>query len=306
MQVAEKKITKDEAIKNGWLEEKTIILRPVERDNKAGMGVKSREHIAWFQIDNGTTGFCLFRDGKTGDLINPFTSDEERDYFQQTLGVENLNIHKPGNYFEKLYVNIIKDSDLMYNGVKFNMADPMENLRCRVIKSNKASVCTDWNKRFDGLYRWCLVDSQEEDKKQADDFGSNQEFWMYIGKYKEDTPKLRQILSIYFASIDSSKKIHSDISKELIMKEFNEIGSDNKKRVNFLKIVGDKLFSIKLMLLKLLEIGEVVKEGNNAYSFKGELRTYTFEELAREVDSFKEEDDDKWFILQDKIEKSKK
>jgi len=291
-------VTIDDAIKIGYLEEKSVVLKPSPRGGKM---VNDPKHIAYFQMDGSTTGFCLPRNSR-GDLVSVFKDSKERMFFEAILGLD-LNESKPGNYFEKLVVSVVKDPALMYIGYRFNMADPMDNLRYRVVEKSP-SVAPSWDKRLDRVeYRWALVDESKINEEAEKLFDSQQELWMYIGKIGDDTPKLRKILMVYYSTIGSSQKIPIDVKKQTLMQDINTISGDKDKRENFLNIVNDGLFQSKLFALQALEVGAIKKDGVNTYMFSGDEITYTFNEMAAKINDLKEIDDDLYYKIQDQIKK---
>ena len=297
-----KGITKKEAIEKGWLSDKKIILKPLPRGGK--MGTENPAHIAHFMMDGCTRSFCLPRNQR-GDLINIFESDEERDFFAKTLGIKNLNISENGNFFEKFFVHVTKDDSLLSLGESFDMSDPMDNLRIRIVKLDR-QVAPSWEARNDrpAEYRWVIIDESEKLKNAEKEYDSLMEFWKYMGK-NDETPKKRQILSVYLNSINSSKKVAKDSSKQLLDLEFSGISKNKSDRELFLDIVTNDKFHAKLIVLDALECGAIIKDGLDTYSFKDSDVTYTFNEIANVVSDWKESQDDKYYILKDKIDKSK-
>lgn len=291
-------ISWEDAFKKGYLENKKIILKPSPRGGKM---ISDPRHIAYFKIDGATTAFCLPRNNR-GDLVKVFKNDEERKFFENELGLE-LNESKPGNHFEKMTVVVTKDATLMHSGEIFDMSKPMDNLRVRILSKDR-SIADSWEERLNRPeYQWALIDESKINKEAEKEFDSNQEFWMYIGKIKDDTPKLRTTLSVYFATIGSSKKILIDTSKEAMMKEVNNISVNNSERENFVTIINDTLFSSKVLVLQSLTSGAISKEGNDVYCFTGDSATHTFNEMATKLKQLKDDQDDLYFKIISQLEK---
>jgi hypothetical protein len=293
-------MTKKEAIAKGYLEEKTIALKPSPRG--ATMGITNPAHIAYFQIEQGTTFFSLPRNER-GDIVNPFKDEDERLYFEKELGLE-LNSSKPGNYFETFMVKIIKDSALMKSGESFKLDDPLDNLRWRILK-NCPQVAPDWGSRKKRAeYRWALIDESQMSEEAEVEYDSQKEFWMMMGRH-DDTPKMRSLLKIYFNETNSDKKITSDMSKKILSAEINTIFENITSRKMLLKITSDVLFPIKEMVIRGLECKAIVREGKDDYLFAGEEKTHTFKEITEALYESKDNDTEVYFKIKDQIEKAK-
>lgn len=293
-------MTKSEAVKKGFLQEKTIVLKPSPRG--VHMGIKDPNHKAYFQIDQGSTFFCLPRN-RRGDLVDVFVSDEEREFFEKELGTD-LNSSKEGNFFETFDVKVTKDSKLMKFGESFDLMDPMDNIRYRVLKESPV-VAPNWEKRKTRKeYRWALVDGSKIEDEAEVEFDTQKEFWMMLGRHN-DTPKLRSLLRIYFNSIRSEKKITLDMTKKMLMNEINFIFNDPVSRKKLLSVTQDPLFELKEMVIQAAECKAIVKNGADEYSFAGETQSHTFNEIAEELNKAKLNDIDIYFIVKDQIEKAK-
>lgn len=288
--------TTEEAIKAGYLENKKIILKPSPRSGKM---VTKPGHIAYFQIEGGSTSFCLPRN-RRGDLAKVFKNDNEREFFENNLGLE-LNTAKNGNFFETFFVRVIKDENLMINGEEFDMSDPMDNLRVRILKLDP-TVAPSWENRKDRVeYRWALIDKESIEKAEAVEFDSQEEFWEFMIKIKGDNEKTRKVLNIYFSTIGVTTKVPNNADKSVISGYINEIAKDAHKRSRFLEIATNDLFAHKVFILEAMEVNAVKKEGKNSYIFTGEDRTYTFEEMSQTIEKMHDEQDDLYMKIQAQI-----
>lgn len=294
------RITRDEAIKKNYLEEKKVLLKPSPRKaNK--MGITDPNHIAYFQIDQGSTFFCLPRTER-GDLVNIFKDDNEREFFEKELGLD-LNTSKPGNFFEKFNIQIIKDSKLMREGEEFDLSDPMDNLRVRILKSNPV-VAPSWEDRKKKTdYKWAIIDQSKINEEEEIEYGSQADFWMLMGRYSS-TPDMRTALKVFYSSMNIKKTVPSDSTQPMLKRELNSIANDSNLRNSFLNIVGDEMFVIKKMIINAMEAGAIKKEGNDEYLFTGSDETYTFNDIANKLYQLKNDDDNIYFRIKAQIEES--
>jgi hypothetical protein len=288
----------EEAIKKGYLSNKEIKIIPSPRIGK--MGIKNENHITYFMHDDCSVNFCLPLTSR-GDLVNIFTSEDERKYFEEATG-QDLNKNKQGNFFEKFKVKIIMSRSLLKTGFSFNLADPMDNLRFRVVKANSDIIAPSWNERkLKNSYKWAIVDSEKIESESSDAYNINMEYWNIIGKYNTESD-LKILLKMYYGLIGSSKTIPSDATKLLLMKEINKIGESDVDKKKFVNMCIDKFFHIRKFILKGIEKNVFKKESLNTYVIKNESQTYTFNELVKEISALKEIDDDKYFKLESEIE----
>jgi len=296
-------ITKEEAVKRGYLENKKIVVKPSPRVGL--MGITAPEHIAFFQHDQCSTFFSLPRTSR-GDLVNVFKDEEERLYFENELGA-NLNPFKPGNLFESMLVKITMDRQLLKDGESFDMSNPTDNLRLRIIRANSDKVAPSWDDRKKkNTYRWALVDESQIGKEAEVEFDSKIEFGMLMGKYAATTPDMRDLLKIYYGSISSNKTISNEDPKNVLMKELNTISEDKNARNKLLSIVEDKTFPIKKTVLQAINAGIIKKTDVDTYVFVGDEATFTFNEITKTIHNWKNEDDDEYFKLVARIEEFNK
>lgn len=294
-------ITKEQAIEKGFLEEKTVVLKPSPRTIEA-LGVTNENHIAYFMHDECSTFFCL-PVTQRGVLVDVFKNDEERLYFEDVLGA-NLNVRKPGNIFEKENVQITMSRKMLKSGHAFDLSDPNDNIKYRIVKANTDKVAPDWESRKKkNTYRWALIDEADSKKTQEEAFNSNAEFWMAMGKYST-LADMKEVLRVYFGTTSSNKNVQADATKDILMKEFNAISENKKQRELFLKIINDKLFATKKLLIRGLSANVFKKEDIDSYIIVGEDRTYTFNELANQLYDWKQDDDDNYFLIEDRIKKA--
>lgn len=298
-----KTISRKEALEKGYLEDKKIVVKPSPRVGQ--MGITDRKHIAYFQHDQCSTMFSLPRTER-GDLVDVFESDEEREFFEKELG-SDLNVRKKGNLFETEMVKITMDRKLLDKGETFDLSDPMDNIRLRIIKANSDKVAPSWEdrKKKNG-YRWALVDLSKINDEAAAEFDNKIEFGMLMGKHASTTSDLRDLLRIYFGTIRSNKEVKNEENKNVLMREINTISEDKTSRNSMIKIIEDNLFQTKKLMLKAFDYGIVKRENVDTYVFAGDEKTYTFNEMAKTIYDWKNSDATEYFELVAKIEEANK
>jgi hypothetical protein len=268
-------ITKEEAFRKGYLQNKKVYLRPVVRGGKM---VTAPSHVAYFQYEGANNWFQLPRMLATGVLANPFTNDEEKTFFERELDVE-LGIHKKkDNFWHTFFVKVIKDYNLMHDGYVFNLADPLDNLRWRVTKFQD-TVAPNWEQRNGrGEYRFALVEEGYEEEQEQSQTNKTIEAYTYLGSIQNSVKEMKDFLGIYYLEKKDMKVVPDDADKDWLRKEIRKVIEDELDI--FLKIKEDPKAKIKNFILKAIRSGAINKTARNKYDVPGEGVSYTYEELV--------------------------
>jgi len=290
---------KEEAVTQGFLQKKNVYLRPIIRGGKM---ITDPTHVAYFQYEGASTWFQLPKTER-GALANPFNSDEERKFFEKELDLD-LNIHKKqDNFWKTFFVKVKKDFTLMHDGYKFNLADPMDNLRYRVTKLQEM-VAPDWEHRYSrGEYKFALVEEGYEEEKERDSTSKLIEAYTHFGEVKGSATKMSDILGVYFMEKKEFKTVPIDADKEFLQKELGRVIKDETDL--FLKIISDPKSKVKNTILQGIKAGAIEKEARNKYNIPGEGVSYTYDELVTYLSEAEEIKSDVYLklIAQNKINK---
>jgi hypothetical protein len=268
-------ISKEEAFKKGYLQNKKVFLKPVIRGGKM---IKSSEHVAYFQYEGANNWFQLARTNRN-TLVNPFKDDEEKRFFEAELDVD-LSIHKKkDNFWATFFVKVVKDWNLMHIGYEFDLSDPMDVLRFKVMQ-HEPTCAPDWEHKFSkGEYRFALVEEDYEEKVETDATQKLISAYTFLGTLKSSATKMKEFLGTYLMETKSTKQVPADASKEWLSKEIKKvIESDISTMLN---LIDDKDASIKHLILKGITVGAITKEGRNNYNIPGEGVSYMLDELVK-------------------------
>jgi len=277
----------EEAFEKGYLQKKTVYLKPVVRGGKM---ITAPEHIAYFQMEGANNWFQLPQDPVTGVLINPFVSEEEKAFFEWKLDV-NLGVNrKKDNFWHTFFVKVIKDFNLMHEGYKFNLADPLDNLRWRVTKL-QSMTAPDWESRLNrGEYRFALVDEGYTEDLEETTTNKTIEAYTYLGSMQNSTKEMRDFLGVYYLEKKDMKAVPEDSDKEWLKKEVGKVITSELDL--FLKIKSDPKAKIKNFILQSIRAGAITKSARNKYDIPGEGVSYTYEELVDYLTKAEEIKDD--------------
>lgn len=269
-------ISKEEALKKGYLQRKKVYLKPVVRGGKM---ISSPEHVAYFQYEGANNWFQLPKHQVTGVLIDPFKgSDEERTFFESALDLD-LNIHKKkDNFWHTFFVKVIKDYNLMHEGYLFDLEDPLDNLRYRVTKLQEM-VAPSWDERYSkGEYRFALVDEGYAEEKEQDNTNKTIEAYTYLGSIQNSIKEMKDFLGLYYMEKKEMKFVPEDSDKDWLKKEVKKVIENEVDLA--LKIINDPNSKIKNFILKATRSGAITKESRNKYNIPGEGVSYTYDELV--------------------------
>jgi len=267
-------ISKEEAFKKGYLENKKVYLKPVIRGGKM---ITAPEHVAYFQYEGAANWFQLPKT-ELGVLANPFGSDEERKFFEEELDLD-LNVNKKkDNFWHTFFVKVIKDYNLMHEGYIFNLADPLDNIRYKVTKL-QAMVAPSWDQRLNrGEYRFALVEEGYAEEKENTQTNKTIEAYTYLGSIQNSVREMKDFLGVYYLEKKEMKFVPEDADKDWLRKEIKKI-IETELDLS-LKIIDDPNSKIKNFILKAMRSGAITKEARNKYNIPGEGVSYTYEELV--------------------------
>lgn len=267
-------ISKEEAFKKGYLQNKKVYLKPIIR---GGRMISSPEHVAYFQYEGASNWFQLPKNSM-GNLIDPFTSVDEKEFFEKELDLD-LNVNKKkDNFWHTFFVKIIKDFNLMHDGYVFDLSNSLDNLRYRVTKL-QSMVASSWDERLGkGDYRFALVEEGYAEEVEQNSTNKTIEAFTYLGSIQNSIPKMKDFLGVYYLEKKEMKFVPEDADKDWLKKEVRKV-IDNEVDLA-LKIINDPSSKIKNFILQALRCGAVVKSARNKYDVPGEGVSYTYDELV--------------------------
>lgn len=288
-------VSRAEALEDGILEEKIVYLRPSPRSGKM---IKDPAHVGWFMYEGATIKFVLPKTDR-GELVNVFKNRKEQDFFEKELGVD-LNFHKKKDNFWKTFtITFLKNPITMHEGMKFDLSDPVDNLRIRVLQ-NCMDIAPSWDERFKyPTYKFALVEEKYEENKASSEALIQQEIWKYFGSMANNVLKMKEFTGVYLATKKKIKTVPSDSSKEWLMKEISDIIKDDQ--AGYLEIMKDKHFPMKAFILSAVHVGAIEKNGVNKYLIPGETTGWQLNELVEYLEQLKDDSDDIYLKIKAQI-----
>ena len=277
--------TKELGLEKGFLQNKKIWLKPIPRGGKM---ITDPNHRGYFMWEGASKSFCLALD-KRNELVTPFKTEAEQRFFSEILDLD-LNVYKKKeNFWHSFYVVITKDHKLMTEGVEFDLSDPMDNLRVRVLKQQR-EIAPSWDDRFGSMaYKFAFVDEDYEEKTSTIEMDVMEAIWTYWGEIKTSAKKMKEFLGIYHMEKKSLKVVPQDATKEFLSSEIKKIIDSDKETAY--KIIKDEDSAIKLMILRAMVAGAITKEGVGTFSIVGDGEKYGYADFIGHLKFLKETTD---------------
>lgn len=297
--VKENVFTRSEGLKKGYLQEKKVYLKPILR---AGKMISDPNHKGYFMWEGASKMFCLMRNNY-GELISPFKDEDEQIFFSKLLDVD-LNPRKVNdNFWYDFYVRITKDHNLMTGELHYDLSDPMDNLRVRILKQQK-EIAPSWDQRFEHIsYKFALVDEDFEEKVNTVEMDKMETIWTYWGEIKNSPKKMKEFLSIYYMTKKVNKSVSDDTNREFLTSEIKKlIDSDSNVLCDIIK---DEDLSTKLFIYKGMKAGGIHREGVNTYYIVGDDSKLPLNEFISHIKFLKETTDPIYLKLEAQINTQK-
>lgn len=292
--------TRESGLKDGYLQNKIVNLKPIPRGNKM---ITDPAHSGYFMWEGASKQFCLVTN-KYGMLLNPFKNEDEERFFSQILDID-LNIYKKqNNFWHTFYVKISKDHKLMSSGVSFDLSDPMDNVRVRILKQQK-EVAPSWEERFDRIeYKFALVDEGHEEIVQNMELDMMEEIFTYWGEIKSSVKKMRDFLSVYWMTKKTTKEVPADATKEFLTSEIKKIIDGDKSGIH--SIIKNEDLQTKLFISRGVRAGAIIKEGVGTYYTTGnEDQKYALTEFIEHIKFLKDSTDPIYLKIEAQINSQK-
>jgi hypothetical protein len=304
-------VKREEAIKKGWLQDRVLFLKPV-KSNSGGL-IKDPSHTGYFMWEGAKVNFVLPYD-KNGRICNPFTDEDERAYFEAVTG-KNLNQYDVNSWWftkdadhDTLKVEIEKTPTFMEIGIRIDLADPVDNLKWRILKLNKnlpiyGVAESPEEAAMARHFKFMLVEDGYTDKKNSDFMGEMQKVFTYWGSIQDNAAKMHNLLYVYYITKKSTHVVPADADKEYLTEKIKNILETDRK--NLLSVIEDTEYDTKVWITKAIRVGAIDKKGVNAYIIVGENVTRTLEELIEWVRTLETDQDNTWLKINESVKKMK-
>ena len=278
--------TREFGVEKGYLENRRVVLKPIPR---GGTMISDPSHTGYFMWEGASKQFCLAADRNTNELKSPFKNEEEMKYFSGILD-QDLNVYKKkDNFWHNFYVKVTKDHKLMNQGITYDLSNPMDNLRYRILKQ-QTEVANSWEERFSRTtYKFAFVNEDHEEEVNTQKMDRQADIWIFWGSIKSSLKKMREFLGTYFMEKKILKNVPPDATKEFLTAEISKIIEKDPDTVH--KIITDTDRDLKYWVFKAIQIGAIIRKGIATYEISGEGTDHSYSELLNHIKFLKENTD---------------
>lgn len=180
----------------------------------------------------------------------------EVEYFESKeagldLEVGDLSIYKKGNNFwDDFRVRLGKED------YTIDKENPIQYLEWKVLLANTEEVAPsleDLKLRKKATYKYVLVDSEQEATISAQEADLEEMAWSHYGSIKNDRTKMFDVLRL------NGQRYSNDTTDNKLRSAVKQVMKDDVRE--FVTIVSDDLFDVKVTLEKAVSQGAVRKSG---------------------------------------------
>lgn len=236
---------------NGILFDRKVRLVPVPRQ---GAMIEDPKHVGFFRYDGTKVSFVLPKSASRRTLY-PLLNSEEQEFFEEVLDLD-LNIHKKeDNFWATFSVPIEKTDLLMSTGIVFDLSEPMDNLKWRLLKIQN-EIAPSWEQRYDkGSYMFAFVDMDHEEAQKVTRGVKKETAYKHLSKISNSAVKMYDFLSIYALQNPKAKMPAPDASRDALYAQCDELITNDLN--GFLAVVDDPERDIKLLIHRAIGCGAI-------------------------------------------------
>ena len=294
------KATRAQGIKEGYLQDKIVVLKPVLRTYP--LINDRKDHVLYFMQD-GASKFYVLPKNNYNEYVDIFKDEKEKAFFEDILGLDLNYNNRVDNFWEKFRVKITKNVNLMNGMAKFDMSDPMDNIRVRIMRLYP-DVTEGWENRYNKpKSKFCLVDEGYEDISANKEMDMMEEIWTFRGEVKNSIKKLRDFLSVYYMTKKSTKSVPDDFTLEQLNSEMRKLIEEDKNGVY--AMITDEDRDIKLFISKAVRCGAIERKGVTGYAIPGDPTEYNLKDMIDHIKVLKEATDTSYVKIDTQIKQAK-
>jgi len=179
--------TREFGLEKGYLQEKVIWLRPIPDRSMTLMTKDPRNSIHSFMYEGAVLEWPVPLNERL-DVMDPFKGNsEERKYFEAMLSLNLGTAKTPDCYWLKPEAKVVikKEASIMSTGVRFDMSNPEDVLRVKILRMQR-EVAPDWNSKDIPHYKWVLIDEEVVDTSKKKVTDMTVKVWSHYGGISEN------------------------------------------------------------------------------------------------------------------------
>lgn len=243
------------------LRNERIIVKHVPK--LTGMWGNNPKHILAGGMAEGATRTFVVPRLSSGMFVNILT-DKEKAYLEEIMGLEYnaLSIYKKiDNFWDDSNENGINKVRLTKQDNYFNLADPEDYIRYKILLANKDQIAPSLQVLQDApkaTYQFVIISEGDETKNAKSNMSATMRCYKEFGKIEDDIDTLRVIIE----AIDGRPTAKSAKLEFLQTKANDLIQADSKI---FLKVITDPMLPTKVLIKRSIEAGLISNRGNYLY-----------------------------------------
>lgn len=253
--------TVDEDAPVSCLRNERIIVRHVPK--MTGMWGNNPRHILAGGMAEGAVRTFVVPRLSSGMFVNVLT-DKEKSFLEEVMGLEYnaLSIYKKvDNFWDDSNENGINKVRLTKQDNYFNLADPEDYIRYKILLANKDYIAPSMQALQDtpkATYQFVIISEGEETKLAKSNMSATMMCYKEFGKIENDIDTLRVIIETI-----SGRPTSQSSKLEFLQTKANELIQTDSKI--FLKVITDSMLSTKVLIKKGIEAGLISNRGNYLY-----------------------------------------
>ena len=243
------------------LRNERIIVRHVPK--MTGMWGNNPRHILAGGMAEGAVRTFVVPRLSSGMFVNVLT-DKEKAFLEEVMGLEYnaLSIYKKvDNFWDDSNENGINKVRLTKQDNYFNLADPEDYIRYKILLANKDYIAPSMQVLQDtpkATYQFVIISEGEETKLAKSNMSATMMCYKEFGKVENDIDTLRVIIETI-----SGRPTSQSSKLEFLQTKANELIQTDSKI--FLKVITDPMLSTKVLIKKGIEAGLISNRGNYLY-----------------------------------------
>lgn len=258
--VEKKAVVRDSGNLVSCLRNERIIVRHIPKER--GMVTNPKHILFGGMAENAIRTFVVPR-LSSGMFVNVLT-DSEKAFLEEIMGLEYnaLSIYKKvDNFWDDSNENGISRVRLTKQDNYFNLADPEDYIRYKILLANKDFIAPSLEALEDApkmSYQFVIISEGAETKSAKDNMSATMKCYKEFGKVENDVDILRTIIE----TIDG-RPTAPTVKLEFLQTKANQLIQADSKL--FLKVITDPMLSTKVLIKKSIEAGLIANRGNYLY-----------------------------------------
>lgn len=242
------------------LRNERIIVKHVPK--RTGM-ITNEKHILFGGMAEGAVRVFVVPKLSSGMYVNVLT-DSEKSYLEEVMGLEYnaLSVYKKtDNFWDDSNVNGIARVRLVKGDNYFNLSDPEDYIRYKILLANKDYIAPSLQALEDSpkaTYQFVIISEGEEAKVTKDNMSITMKCYKEFGKIENDAETLKTIIELM-----DGRPVSPSAKLEFLQANINSLIQVDAKR--FLKTIQDPLLPTKVLIKKAIENKLISNKGNYLY-----------------------------------------